>query len=147
MGSARERVWRGATTVLAAAVLGTAGGCGGGGAGAASGSGAVEDAGASGGPATAAEITMSCDDVAARSTCSAHGVEGMALLGADLAEHLCDLAGGRWSSDPCPDKNVLGSCDDKEGTVIYYYSTGGRPYDDKRARQACKDILGIYGDG
>jgi hypothetical protein len=57
-----------------------------------------------------------------------------------LSKGLCEALKGTWSEGKCPQDNLVGSCTDKDGSTIYYYSDGptGRDVDD--AKSSCEVI-------
>jgi hypothetical protein len=110
--------------------------CGGGG----SASAASGDEGSSGGSGSA----MTCDDLSSISQCSEHTRKSMKLLGQDFYQGMCELTDGKWSDTACPADGVVGRCDDGEGSVTIYYSTGGSPYDASTARESCEFLDGSF---
>jgi hypothetical protein len=80
-----------------------------------------------------------CDNVASVSTC--RDLSGGAfLLGEDFQRNLC--MGTYTSGGGCPADGRVGSCDDGNGQVTRYYSTGGIPYTADSARADCAAIPG-----
>jgi hypothetical protein len=93
------------------------------------------------------KFAKSCNDITSLSQCSEHTDKGMNLLGEDFYKSICELTDGKWTTEACPTDNRVGSCDDGDGSVTYYYTTGEDSYDEAEAKQACKDILGTYKAG
>ena len=88
--------------------------------------------------------SKSCDDMSSLSQCSEFTNKSMKLLGEDFYKGMCELTSGKWGEDACPTENVVGTCDDGEGSVTIYYSNGGSPYDATTAREACEFLDGAF---
>ncbi len=86
----------------------------------------------------------SCNDHKSLSTCSTHESKAFTILGEDFFKGICELVDGTWGTAPCPTENQVGSCDDGEGSVTFYYSDGGDPYDAAKAEEDCKESLGTF---
>ena len=78
-----------------------------------------------------------CNDLSSVSQCSEHQGPAFAVFGEDFYKGLCELTEGTWGETPCPTDNIIGRCDDGEGSVTIYYGTGGSPYDATTAKDAC----------
>lgn len=94
-------------------------------------------------PATA-QGAMTCNDHSTLSSCTRHEPEAFGTLGVEFFKGMCELANGRWETDPCPTAAAVGTCDDKMGSVTTYYSTGGLPYDAKSAGLGCSQAGGTF---
>ncbi len=60
-----------------------------------------------------------------------------------LAE-ACGADGGDWGFDPCPESSMLSRCDEGEGRMTVYYSSGGAPFDRSTAGEACGQAGGRF---
>ena len=92
----------------------------------------------------AAGALKSCNDMKSLSTCSEHQPKAFTILGEDFFKGVCELVDGTWGTDACPTADRVGTCDDGEGSVTYYYSAGGDPYDAAKAETDCKESLGTF---
>ena len=92
----------------------------------------------------AAQVAMSCNDLAGLSTCDHHEPEALALVSPEFFQGICEISGGKWTNEPCPIKDAVGVCDDGSGSTWTYYSTGGLPYDEAAAKKACAAIEGTF---
>ncbi len=88
--------------------------------------------------------TKTCNDHKSLSTCSTHEPKAFTILGEDFFKSICELVDGTWGTDACPTENQVGTCDDGEGSVTFYYSDGGDAYDAARAEEDCKESLGTF---
>ena len=78
-----------------------------------------------------------CNDLGSVSQCSEHQGPAFAVFGEEFYKGLCELTDGSWGTDPCPTGDIIGRCDDGEGSVTIYYGAGGSPYDATSAKDAC----------
>jgi hypothetical protein len=86
----------------------------------------------------------SCNDHGSLSTCSTYDAKAFTILGEDFFKSICELVEGTWGTAPCPTENQIGTCDDGEGILTYYYNDGGDPYDVAKAETDCKETLGTF---
>jgi hypothetical protein len=86
---------------------------------------------------TPSGTTASCDSSVNVSSC--RDLSGNAfMLGEDFQRSLC--LGTYTASVACPAAARVGSCDDGNGTVTRYYSTGNLPYTLEAAQSECMAI-------
>ncbi len=78
-----------------------------------------------------------CNDLSSVSQCSEHQGPAFAVFGEEFYKGLCELTEGSWGEAPCPTDDIIGRCDDGEGSITIYYGTGGSPYDATSAKDAC----------
>ncbi len=104
----------------------------------------VDEAVAEGNGESTGALYKSCNDAGSISQCSEYTKKAMSLLGEDFYKSICDLTEGTWSGDSCPTANLVGKCDDGEGTITLYYSDGGSPYDEKTAKKDCGELMGKF---
>jgi len=97
-----------------------------------------------GGASSSSGAAKTCDDISSISQCSEHTKKGMKLLGEDFYKGMCELTSGKWSDTACPSENVVGRCDDGDGSVTIYYSNGGSAYDASTARESCEFLAGTF---
>ncbi len=86
----------------------------------------------------------SCNDHGSLSMCSTYEAKAFTILGEDFFKSICELVDGTWGTDACPTENRVGTCDDGEGSVTYYFSHGGDPYDAAKAETDCKELPGTF---
>ncbi len=97
-----------------------------------------------GGSSSSKGGSKSCNDVSSLSQCSEFTHKSMKLLGEDFYQGMCELTSGKWGEDACPGGDVVGTCDDGEGSITIYYSNGGSPYDASTAKEACEFLDGSF---
>jgi hypothetical protein len=85
-----------------------------------------------------------CNDTVSISQCSEHQGQAFAILGEDFYKGICELTDGSWGTDPCPTGDIVGRCDDGDGSVTIYYSTGGSPYTAATAKEGCDFTEGSF---
>ena len=85
-----------------------------------------------------------CKAIDSLSSCSEHTSKAFEILGEDFYKSICELTDGTWTTGSCPTENALGRCDDQNGSVTLYYSTGTLSYDAATAEKGCTDILGKW---
>lgn len=81
------------------------------------------------------------------SQCTEYTEGTVELLGEDFYKSMCDLTSGTWGKEKCPTENLVGSCDDGFGSVIYYYSTGDIQYTADMAKSGCDVTSGTWKAG
>ena len=102
------------------------------------------DAGSASGSASTGGKVKTCNDLQTVSQCSQHQGPAFAVFGEEFYKGLCELTDGTWGTAPCPPENIVGRCDDGEGSVTIYYSAGGSTYDLTSAKEACSFTDGAF---
>ena len=123
------------TCVMAIGITGS--GCCGGGSSTSSASGDGDGGGGSG-------KSLTCNDLSSISQCSEHTRKSMKLLGEDFYKGMCEMTSGSWGDTPCPADDIVGRCDDGDGSITIYYSGGGSPYDSSTAKESCEFLDGSF---
>lgn len=86
----------------------------------------------------------SCDTLTGDSQCMQHGAEAFANLSPTSRAGICtSMAGGTYRRQLCPTTDLVGRCARAGGQLKHYYSTGGTPWDEERARANCSGTFEV----
>jgi len=86
----------------------------------------------------------SCSDASSLSQCTEYTAASMELLGREFYKSICELTAGAFSAAPCPRSDLVGTCDDGEGGVTFYYSSGELKYTAESAKASCNLLEGTW---